>query len=294
VLTVALALLAASPTATTNAGQTRVLVLETRADAAYLDKVKAFGDLLATILEQRTSAEIVPSSSVKDRLAVAADKLSAGCDETSCMTEIAGALDARWVVASRASQVGGRWLMRVELFDSQTLKVVAEVSEMSDSVEGIAAQAEHVADDLLAKSPMLPKKGASSSSSSSSSSTSTSSSAKPAAKVGDDKSSNTLPWALAGGGAGLAVLALGGWTAAWLWAHGEETKRADALNAYNLDPLSPDKRSALATTGQSADSASTVNNCVAAPIGCLSLPLLGIAGAGVYWGVTSSNEEPAP
>jgi hypothetical protein len=157
---------------------------------------------------------------------------------------------------------------------------------MSDSVEGIAAQAEHVADELLAKSPMLPKKG-------DSSSNAVSSSAKPAAKV-DDKPSNVLPWALAGGGAGLAVLAIGGWTAAWFWAHGDEVKRADALNAYNLDPLSPDKRSALAAAGQAADSSSTVNNCVAAPIGCLSVPLLGIAGAGVYWGVTSSNAEPAP
>src|SRR5688572_14496608 len=146
-------------------GRVRVLVLETRADAAVLTQVKDFGDLFATILEERSDAEIIPSSSIKDRLQVAAAKVESGCDDTACMTENAGAMDARYVVASRASQVGGRWLMRVELFDSQDLKVIAQATKMADSVGGLAAQAEHLADDLLAKAPVLPRKGSSSSSS---------------------------------------------------------------------------------------------------------------------------------
>ena len=114
----------------------RVLVLETRADAAWLPKVKAFGDLLATILEQRTTAEIVPSSSVKDRLTVAADRLSAGCDDTACMSEIAGALDARWVVAlMNEGKVNGKQLLSPTLINQMVQHRVPVPGE-SDSYYG--------------------------------------------------------------------------------------------------------------------------------------------------------------
>jgi hypothetical protein len=265
----------------------RVLVLETRADATYLPKVKAFGDLLATILEQRTTAEIVPSSSVKDRLAVAADKLSAGCDDTACMSEIAGALDARWVVASRASQVGGRWLMRVELFDSQTLKVTAQVSAMADSVEGLAAQAEHIADDLVAKAPVLSKKAGGPDVASA---PPPESSDKPAKASDDGGGGNPLPWILAAGGGTLSIAFLAASVASYSWASGKETDLNKALDAYARED-STRNRKALAAAGNAADDSSVVNNCLIAPLGCLSLPLAAVAVTGVYWGATQGKHD---
>jgi hypothetical protein len=193
----------AAPTGVVAELPPRVLVLETRADAAHENDVKAFGDLLATLLERRSTAVIVPASSVKDRLAVAADKMTAGCDDNTCLTELAGALDARFVVSERASQVGGRWLMRVELFDSRDLKVVAQTSVMSDGVEGLAAQAEALADDLMARAPMLPRRGETNvpvdASLGDTSSSSSSSSSGP----------GSLPWIVAGSSVAAAVAATG-------------------------------------------------------------------------------------
>lgn len=273
---------AAPPAAPTAVAKVRVLVLETRADATYVDRVRAFGDLLATLLEERTDAEIVPSSSVKDRLQVAADKLQSGCDDTACMTEIAGALDARWVVTSRASQVGGRWLMRVELFDGQDLKVVAQANAMSDSVEGLASQAEVLADGLLAKAPMVPRKGASSS-------------GEPALAVAAPGAG-----APAGGGmntalivgastgvAALATAAVG--TAGFFWAQGLEREMESAEEDYIDDP-NPETRRAYATAGVAADDASTVQNCVLAPIGCLCIPLGAVGIGGLWWGLSDDGE----
>lgn len=255
----------------------RILVLETRADAAYLDKVKAFGDLLATLLEERANAEIVPSSSVRDRLAVAADKLQAGCDDTSCMSEIAGALDARWVVASRASQVGGRWLMRVELFDGQDLKVVAQSTAQSDSVEGLASQAELLADGLLAKAPMIPRRGAATD-------TATLQEAPAAAPSGGV----SLPLVVGGVSAvaALGTAAVGTWS--FFNASGLERKASDARNDYIDDP-NPQTRSAYADAGREADDISTVHNCVLLPLGCLCIPLGGAAIGGVWWGLADDT-----
>ena len=260
----------------------RVLVLETRADGPTLEKVRAFGDLLATVLEPRTAAEIVPASSVKDRLAVAAEKVSAGCDDTTCMTEIAGALDARYVVASRASQVGGRWLMRVELFDSRDLKVVAQTSTMSDSVEGLASQAEKLADGLMEKAPMLPRKGE------------VIASEKPKGPPPDPKSGSPWPWVITGVSSA-AVVGIG---AGWAWSYsdalGKETAQNNALKDYKADP-NVSTRKALVTAASAADGSSTLNNCVFFPLGCFGcLPLAAAAAGAAYWGATQDNEEPKP
>lgn len=277
-------------------GPIRVLVLETRADAAYVDKVRAFGDLLATILEDRAAAEIVPSSSIKDRLAVAADKAQAGCDDTACMTELAGALDARFVVTSRASQVGGRWLMRVELFDGQDLKVVAQSTAMSDSVEGLASQAEVVADGLLAKSPMIPRKDGSNVQGDPALAVQDAGGAGggaggAAGTAGAGSASAGLSTPLIVGGvssaAALATATVG--TLGFLYARGKEVQAEEAQQAYIDDPT-PDTRRAFASAAVDADDTSTLHNCVLLPIGCLCIPLGAVGVGGLWWGLSDDSE----
>lgn len=258
----------------------RILVLETRAEAAYVEQVRAFGDLLATLLEARTDAEVIASSSVKDRLAVAADKISAGCDDTTCMTEIAGALDARYVIASRASQVGGRWLMRVELFDSQDLKVIAQATAMADGVEGLAAQAELLADDILARAPMLARHAGGSTDAG----TGTGTLPPPDAKKGGGG------WLLGGGITALvasAVFATVG-TVGYLWAAGDARKTAEAIDEYQADPR-VETRQALIDAGKASDSSSNWNNCLFLPLGCACIPT-GLGGAGlVGWSMLAGD-----
>ncbi|MBI1945512.1 MAG: hypothetical protein HYS27_07440 [Deltaproteobacteria bacterium] len=269
-------------TAATPPPRPRILVLETRADAAYLEQVRAFGDLLATLLESRSDAEVIPSSSVKDRLSAAADRLSAGCDDTACMTEIAGALDARYVIASRASQVGGRWLMRVELFDSRDLKVIAQATAMADGVEGLAAQAELLADDIVARAPVIGRQAAT-------------------VGGGTTAGSGTLPPpdAKKGGGSGLL---LGGGIAAlaasavaatvggigFFWASGDERRTNDAIQRYRNDP-NTDTRQGVLDAARISNDSSNWYSCLLMPIGCSCIPL-GLGGAGaIGWSMMDSG-----
>lgn len=259
----------------------RLLVLETRADAAYVDAVRAFGDLLATLLEQRSDAEVIPSSSVKDRLAVAADKLAAGCDDTACMTEIAGAMDARYVITSRASQVGGRWLMRVELFDSQDLKIIAQATAMADSVEGLAAQAELLADDIVARAPVIGRRP-----------TGTSGTPTDPAPLPPPDARKGGGWMLGTGiGAlvGAAVLAgvgIGGYA----WAAGDASRTANAIDAYQSDP-NVGTRQALIETAQKSDASSNWHLCLFMPLGWACYPV-GLTGAGLIgWSMIAGSGE---
>lgn len=277
--------LATSPAAPARA---RILVLETRADAAYLEQVRAFGDLLATLLEQRSSAEIIPSSSVRDRLSVAADRLQAGCDDTACMTEIAGALDARFVVASRASQVGGRWLMRVELFDSVDLKVIAQATAMADGVEGLAAQAELVADDIVARAPVIGRRVASFGGEGTGGGGGTQSAVPPP----DAKPSGGNGWLLGGGIAAVVASVpaaiVGG--LGYVWASGDERRTTEAIKAYRDDP-NVDTRRALINAADISDNSSMVYSCFLLPIGCACIPL-GVGGAGaIGWSMMSDGGE---
>ncbi|MCC7111772.1 MAG: hypothetical protein IT382_20930 [Deltaproteobacteria bacterium] len=275
--------------ATAPPARQRILVLETRADAVHLDAVRAFGDLMATLLELRTDAEVIPSSSIKDRLSVAADKASAGCDDTTCMTEIAGAMDARYVVASRASQVGGRWLMRVELFDSQDLKVIAQSTAMADSVEGLAAQAELLADDLVARAPVIARGSGGSRTGTTVVGGGTTGGAE---LPPPDERKGGSGWLLGGGIAALvgAVVVAGVGVGSWVWASGEDRKLNQATEAYHRDP-GVETRTALIDAGRAADSASTWNNCLFAPLGCACIPL-GAGGAGaIGWSMMSGGGE---
>jgi hypothetical protein len=286
-LALAAVLLAASGTASAGASDAsavpRVLVLETRADEAYVGRVQAFGDLLATILEQESAAEIVPATSVRDRLALAAEKVQAGCDDVACMTEIAGALDARYVVASRASQVGGRWLMRTELFDSQDLKVVAQTSVMSDSIEGLAAQAEAIADDLLRRAPMIPRRG-----SVAAGAAGEQPGSGPALPPPDARSGLSTPWVVGGltGAAALVTAAIG--IGGFFWAAGDERRLDQALVDYQSSPSFSTRRD-LAEAGVAATSSSVVQNCFLAPIGCLCIPLGGVALGSGIWALTEKD-----
>jgi hypothetical protein len=183
--------------------------------------------------------------------------------------------------------------MRVELFDSQSLKVTAQVTAMSDSVEGLAAQAESLADEMLERAPMLraPAAGASPSSTPSSPSPSPTVVSAPPASDAPAAPKPLWPWLVAGGSGVVAVGSLAGWAIAYGVASSDESKLDKALVDFKADPSSAQNRSALAAAGRDADSSSTANNCVFAPLGCLSVPLIGLGVAGVYWGTQSAPAE---
>jgi hypothetical protein len=157
---------------------------------------------------------------------------------------------------------------------------------MADSVQGLAAQAESLADQLLAKSPMLPRRGATSSR--------TNAAALSEVPPPDPKGGGPSPAVLIGSGVGAVLVAPVAMIAGFYGIGDTESKKSalqSAQDDYRLDPASADSRRRLVAAANDVESAAMLNNCLLAPLGWLSVPLccggLGVTG----WGIVSAVND---
>ncbi len=99
-----------------------------------------------------------------------------------------------------------------------------------------------------------------------------------------------LPWIMAFGGGSLALVLGTTGTLSYLYALGSESELNQALLDYSANDNAKNRK-ALAEAGRAADDASVVNNCLLVPLGCLCIPLGGVAAWGTYWGVTADGGD---
>jgi hypothetical protein len=79
---------------------------------------------------------VLSTSDVRQLADLEATKQQAGCDTSSCLSEIAGALGARYVVFGDATQLGSLLVVNLNLFDVQTAAAVRRASfEVNDPAE---------------------------------------------------------------------------------------------------------------------------------------------------------------
>ncbi len=105
---------------------------------ALLSALAAAGDtdgvLLTRLLVGQLSDEGVDVRStdeVQKQLSFETEKQLAGCDDSGCLAEIAGALGARYVVFGQLGRLGDIDLLTLQLYDSTTGMNIARVNEQS-------------------------------------------------------------------------------------------------------------------------------------------------------------------
>jgi hypothetical protein len=156
---------------------------------------------------------------------------------------------------------------------------------MADSVEGLAAQAEKLADDLLTKTTVLPKKGAASS---------TNAAAVKELPPPDEKG-GLSPGVLIGGGIGGVLLSgvtlISGFIG-WGASLGAESDLNFAKDNYiGQGTADREGREALVAAANAQENAAIVNNCVWVPLTWISLPLC-IGGVGaIGWGAVDAATD---
>ena len=267
------------------AARPRVLVLDTKVGPGA-EAEAALAELLAHVLEQHSGAEIVVASSVRQRLALVSQKAELGCDDQSCMSELAGALDARYVVSSHATRLGSRWLARVELFDAESLRAVAQGSVTGESVDDISAQAEGLIDQLLGQAPFLRRN------------------ADPSAGAGGVGARAVAPQPvgaepvagqpanpfLIGGGVATGIVGLGaGLLGGLYYVYAQKAAGiADSAEAAYFDNPTADTRRAYAVAAKEASDAGYAGSVCMGPLACAALPLLGAAAGLVWFGLPSA------
>lgn len=114
----------------------RVLVLDLECDDG-LDRLGRLGtEALTHALSSSDALEVLSTADLRQMVELEAGRAAAGCDTTSCLTEIAGAMGARYVVFGSVSGLGSRYLMRANLFDAFAAQPVArEQARARDDAE---------------------------------------------------------------------------------------------------------------------------------------------------------------
>ena len=127
--------------AATAPGKQQLLLLNLDAIDVPADKVSILNGRIASLLSSRSDVETITASDMQAMAQIDATKASMGCDETSCLAEVASALGARFVIYGRVGRLDDVILLQNSLFDASVGKPVsrqeaqgAQLKELSDKL----------------------------------------------------------------------------------------------------------------------------------------------------------------
>lgn len=126
-----------------------MLVLDVTGGDLSADTRTGLTEALALLLVRRLNVEAYSTASLRERMNLASQQQLTGCDASSCFSELADALGARFVVYSRVVQLGGGRVLRVEIFDKDEGHTVALASVGGDDATALGKRLPEVVDDLV-------------------------------------------------------------------------------------------------------------------------------------------------
>ena len=114
-----LSLALAAPVAAQEGGRVKVLVLDVETKDLRPGEVETLTSLITAHLARYPQLDVLSGADIKRLVDLEAQKQSAGCDEGSCLSEIAGAIGAQLVFFGQAGKLGGTIVVTLNVFDAQ-------------------------------------------------------------------------------------------------------------------------------------------------------------------------------
>lgn len=99
---------------------------------------------------------VLSSNDVRAAIDLEAQRAITGCDETSCMKEIAGALAADYVVHGNIGALGNKLILTLNLFDTKKGFSAGRALARADSLEALGDKVPGIVGELLKTVPALP------------------------------------------------------------------------------------------------------------------------------------------
>lgn len=126
---------------------TRVLVLEPTGDQVEPQTRKTIAQLLSVELQSISGFDVITRDDVQKMMELEAEKQAAGCDDSSCLAELAGAMGAELVIFGDVGKLGSVMILTFNLFDSAAAKSTNRVNmkvkgleEIPDKIPGVVKQ----------------------------------------------------------------------------------------------------------------------------------------------------------
>jgi hypothetical protein len=114
----------------------QVLVLDLqRGSETPANIARTLTDLLTVEASNHPGLKVLSGADLRSLAELESERAMLGCDDSSCLAELAGAIGARFVITGRVSKLGGLWLMQLSLFDAIAAEAISRVALKATSVE---------------------------------------------------------------------------------------------------------------------------------------------------------------
>lgn len=128
-----------------------VALLDLEANRAAAEAAPGVTSLLASRLSESPEVRLIAHRDITVALGVERQRqlLGGDCSAAECMTELSGALGARYLVSGRLDRFGSRYVLAATVFDSQAAVALAKPSAEASDAEALPHVAGQVAVDIL-------------------------------------------------------------------------------------------------------------------------------------------------
>ncbi|MEM6531132.1 MAG: PEGA domain-containing protein [Myxococcota bacterium] len=108
---------------------TSFAILDLRADGVAPEVAANLTEVLSTEVKRIKNTTVISRDDVKSMLELESAKQELGCDDTSCLAEIAGALGVEKMIVGNVGKLGTRYVLGLRLLDSKRAEAQGRVSE---------------------------------------------------------------------------------------------------------------------------------------------------------------------
>jgi TolB-like protein len=145
---------AAGPARAEAPRKVRIAVLDVQyAGAGDRKTVEGLSALLASEVARRPNLVVIAGSDLRALVGFERQKALLGCTESSCITELAGALGVAYLVSSEVSKVGSTWLLSLTLLDANRAMAQGRLTRKAYSDDQLVDESSNAVDELLKALP---------------------------------------------------------------------------------------------------------------------------------------------
>ena len=135
----------------------KTVVLDLAGEDADVIMRRALSGKIAARLSADPRIEVLSGDDVRGMATLDAERQAAGCDD-SCLSELAGALDARFVVSGSVGRLGAVYIVNLSIFDAREARSIARRTWEAARLEEIVARVDGEVDRMLVELPLAPRK----------------------------------------------------------------------------------------------------------------------------------------
>ena len=102
----------------------KVLFLDLTCTGVKPEVVETISDLVGAYLGEHKKYDVITGQDLRQMAQLEVEKQKSGCMDNSCLSELAGAMGARYVVFGKVGKLAERTIITLNLFDSKEAKAV--------------------------------------------------------------------------------------------------------------------------------------------------------------------------